>query len=291
MKKIIKFIFLAVLLTSTGCISWDEGWMTKIQASGQGDVKQLSADAASLDAAADSADKIKDVINALEKITAIEPANFDALSRLGEYYFIYSYMYTKNKTERDEYYIKSIRYSERAMYTNPEFKKLADQGKPVWEAVNALTPREMTPMYWWWMSLGQHWNDQNPIKKLINYSWASRDKTVLERMTALQPEWNYGRIYMAWGCFYSVVPGFLGGDVKKSAENFDKAIQLGPDVLAHYVNRARYLHAKNGDKEAFKKDLELVLSKDIKKINDTYRWGAAYQMQARELLGKIDKLF
>ena len=35
-------------------------------------------------------------------------------------------------------------------------------------------------------------------------------------MTAIQPDWSNGRIHMAWGNYYSVVPGFLGGDIKKS---------------------------------------------------------------------------
>jgi len=291
MKLITKFILLAVLLTAVGCISWEEGWKSKVQASGQGDVKQLLAAAASLEAAADSGDKIKNIITAYEKVTAIEPANFEALSKLSEYFFMYSYIYTPDKKERGKLYRKAIKCSERAMYTNPEFKKLADQGKPVWEAVNVLTAKEMAPMYWWYMSAGQYWTDQNSLKRLLNFYWTSRAKTVLERMTAVKPDWNYGRIYMSWACFYAIVPGFMGGDVKKSAENFDKAIQLGPDVLAHFVNRAQYLHVKNGDKEAFKKDLNFVISSDLKKINYPYPWGAGYQMKAKEVLGRIDKLF
>ncbi len=291
MKSVLKFILLAALLTTAGCISWEEGWKTKVQATAQGDVKQLLATAASLETAADSAEKIKNTITAYEKVTAVEPSNFEALSKLGEYLFLYSYIYTADKNAREEYYFKAIKCSEQAMYTNPEFKKLADQGKPVWEAVSALTEREMAPMYWWYMSAGQYWTDHNLLIRLINFYWASRAKTVLERMTAVKPDWNYGRIYMAWACFYAIVPGFSGGDLKKSAEYFDKAIQLGPDVLTHFVNRAKYLHLKNGDKEAFRKDLNFVLSRDLKKINYPYPWGSGYQMRAKELLGKIDALF
>jgi len=291
MKLIIKFVLLAVLFTTAGCISWDEGWKTKAKSSGQGNVKELLASAYALENTADSGDKIRNIITAFEKVTAVEPANFDALSKLSEYLFMYSYIYTNDKKERGEYYLKAIKYAEQAMYTNPEFKVLADQGKPVWEAVKVLTVKEMAPMYWWYMSAGQYWTDQNSLKRLLNFYWTPRAKTVLERMTAVKPDWNYGRIYMSWACFYAIVPGFMGGDVKKSAENFDKAIKLGPDVLSHFVNRALYLHVKNGDKEAFKKDLNFVISSDLRKINYPYPWGAGYQMKAKELLGRIDKLF
>lgn len=291
MKLLLKFLLLTVVLTAMGCISWDEGWKTKSQSTAQGDVKKLLADAAVLEASADSADKIKNLISAYEKITAVDPPDFEALSKLSEYLFMYSYIYTSDKNAREDYYLKAIKYSEQAMYTNPEFKKLADQGKPVWEAVNALTEREMAPMYWWYMSAGQYWTDHNLMVRLLNIYWSSRAKTILERMTAVKPDWNYGRIHMAWACFYAIVPGFSGGDLKKSAEYFDKAIQLGPDVITHYVNRAKYLHVKNGDKESFKKDLNFVISRDPKKINYPYPWGAGYQMKARDLLSKIDTLF
>jgi tetratricopeptide (TPR) repeat protein len=291
MKLILRFILLAALFTAAGCISWEEGWKTKVQATAQGNVKQLLADAAILEASADTPDKIKNLITAYEKITAIEPANFEALSKLSEYLFMYSYIFTADKNAREGYYLKAIKTSEQAMYTNPEFRKLADQDKPVWEAVSALTEREMAPMYWWYMSAGQYWTDQNVLKRLLNFYWSSRAKTILERMTAVKPDWNYGRIHMAWACFYAIVPGFSGGDLKKSAEYFDQAIQLGPDVITHYVNRAKYLHVKNGDKESFRKDLNFAISRDLKKISYPYPWGAGYQMKARDLLSKIDTMF
>lgn len=291
MKLFLNLLFSAVIITAAGCVSWNEGWKTGIQSPALGNVKELSASADALEKTADSGDNVKSIISAYEKVIAADPQNFDALNKISEYSFLYGYTYAADKKERGEYYFKAIKHSEQAMYTNPEFKKLADQGRPVWEAAEALTERELGPMYWWYVCIGLYWNDLNPVSRLANFYWPGRGKIFLERMTAIDPDWHQGRIHMSWGNYYSIVPGFLGGDIKKSEEKFSKAIQLGPDALVNFYNRAKYLDVKKADKEAFKKDLEYILSKDPKKSNYSYHWTVAYQKMAKELLGETDKLF
>jgi len=292
MKSIIKFFLPALLFFAVGCISWDEGWKTKFQAAGQGDVKVLLASAASMEASADSAEKIKNLIAAYEKIITIEPGNYMVLCKLGEFTHLYAYIYATNKNDKAEYHLKAIKYCERAMYTNPKFKELADRGKPTWECVDVLTAKEMTAMYFWYVAIGQYWTECfNPISHLLNFYWPARANKVLKKLTALDPDWGHGRIHMAWGSAYSILPGFLGGDTKKSAEEFTKAIKIGPDSLVNYYTRAKYLHVKNGNREAFKKDLEYILSADIKKIDYDYPWSVGFQFKAKELLGDINKLF
>lgn len=291
MKFIARFSFMILLFAFAGCLSWDEGWKSKSQPSGSGNVKELLSSAAALESTADSGDNIKKIISAYEKVFAADPSNFDALDKLAEYSFLYGYTYASDKNERGEYYIKAIKFSEQAMYTNPEFKKLADQGKPAWEALEALTEKDLGPMYWWYVCVGLSWNDLNPVSRLANFYWPGRGKVFLERMTAINPDWHQGRIQMSWGNYYSIVPGFLGGDIKKSEEKFSKAIQLGPDALVNFYNRAKYLDVKKRDKDAFKKDLEYILSKDPRKSNYSYHWTVAYQKMAKELLAESDKLF
>ncbi len=292
MKQVLNVLILAVLFSFISCISWDEGWKTKVEKSGKGDVKTLLNSAASLELSANSADKIKNLITEYEKIAAIEPDNYTALSKLGEFTHLYAYIYASEKDDKEKYYLKSIKYCEQAMYTNPEFKKLADQGKPAWECTKVLTVNEMEAMFYWYVAIGQYWTECfNPFSRLINFYWPSRAKKVLERMSEIQPDWKYGRVHMAWGAFYAIVPGFMGGDINKSAEEFKKAIQVGPDGLVNYYVRARYLHTKNGDQDAFKKDLEYILSKDIKKVDYEYPWAFGYQQKAKELLAKTNELF
>ena len=68
MKLLIRLILPAVLFIAVGCISWDEGWKTRVQATGQGNVAELLASASAMEAPADSAEKIKNLIASYEKI-------------------------------------------------------------------------------------------------------------------------------------------------------------------------------------------------------------------------------
>ncbi len=292
MKWLIRCTLLAVIISVTGCISWDEGWKTKVQASGTGDTKALLASAASLEATADTAAKVKDVIAAYEKVIAIDPGNYDALSKAGEFAMLNGYIYARETKEKEEYYLKSINYCERAMYTNPEFKKLADQGKPAWDCVDALTQKEMSAMFFWFVAAGQYWTECfGSFSHLLNFSLPGKVNTVLRRMSAINPDSMNGRVHMAWGSSYAILPGFLGGDMKKSEEEFSKAVKTGPGTLVNYYTRARYLHVKKGDKDAFKKDLEFIISNDISRNKIDYAWNFGYQMKAKELLAQENKLF
>ena len=292
MKTVIKIILPLFLLFASGCMSWNEGWKTEVKATGTGDIKALLTSAASIESTADFVDKVKNVIAAYEKVITIDPGNFMALNKAAEFAYLYAYIYSDNKSEKEEYYTKTLQYCERAMYTNPEFKKLADQGKPAWECASSLTSKEIEAMFYWYVAAGQYWTQcLNSFSKLLNFYWPSRANLILKRMTAINADWGNGRVHMSWGAFYSIAPGFLGGDMKKAEEEFAKAVQYSPDYLNNYFVRAKYLYVKKGDREAFKKDLEHIISTDIKKINFEYAWGAAYQMKAKELLGETDRLF
>lgn len=292
MKSVLKFILPVLLFFFAGCISWDEGWKAKVQAGAKGDVNALLASAASLETTADSADRVNNLINAYEKVIAVDPGNYEALRKLGEFTHLYAYIYANDKKTKAEYYLKSLNYSERAMYTNPKFKAMADQGKQVWECADTLTMNEMEAMFYWYVAAGQYWTECfGTLSHLVNFRYPARGAIVLKRMSDIDPDWGYGRVHMAWGAAYAILPGFLGGDKGKSADEFAKSIKVAPEALVHYFVRARYLHVKNGDREAFRKDLEHVIDADAKKTGHYYAWNAGYKKKAKELLAQIDELF
>jgi hypothetical protein len=282
----------ASLSLSSGCMSWEEGWTRVEQPSAKGDVKALLAEAEKKMRDADTREKILDFLKVYESVIKIDPANFEALTYLGEYYFLTAYAYTPDVKEKEALYIRAIQYSERALYSNPAFRRLVDAGKPVWEACSALSKRETTPLYYWYFTVGNLWNDCYGMPgKLVNWRWPGRVMKALQAMTAIDPDYNRGNVTYAWAAYYAVAPGFLGGDVKKSDEYFAKAIRTGPDCINFPFVRAVYLSTKKGDREAFKSDLNSILGKDLRKIDYPYPWGAYYQRAAKEKLAQIDKYF
>ena len=292
MKGLIKLIILAAILAVSACGSEEAGWKSIKPATATGDVKALMASAEPLYTTADTGEKVKDVIAAYEKVLAVEPLNFEALSRLGEFTYLYAYIYAADEKDKALFYKKSILYCERAMYTNPKFKELVDKGTPVWEAVNALSEREFFPIFYLYCATGNYWNEcMGAFSKILHFNGVKRNKKLLERMTAINPDAMGGNVHMLWGAFNSIVPGYMGGDMKKSAEYFDRAIKVNPDFLVHYYVRARYLDTGKNNREAFRKDLNYILAREYKKNLFPYVWFAAYKFKAKQLLGMENNYF
>jgi hypothetical protein len=83
----------------------------------------------------------------------------------------------------------------------------------------------------------------------------------------------------------------VGGDLEKAEELFDKAVEAGPNWLYIKFARAKYLHTKRQDKEAFTKDLEWVIAQDPHEADSPYPANIWMQAQAREMLEDIDHYF
>jgi hypothetical protein len=78
----------------------------------------------------------------------------------------------------------------------------------------------------------------------------------------------------------------MGGDLKKSSEYFSKADEVGAGWLHVRFTRAKLLHAKTGDREAFRKDLEWVLAQDPHLAMNLYPYNVYYQREAKKMLGQ-----
>jgi hypothetical protein len=133
----------AVVIGLSGCLSWDPGWKGIKDTARKGDVSGLIAQANRQIADADSKEKLADLIRTYEQVLEIEPANYEALWSLGRYYQLMGVAYSDSVKIKKEYYIKAVQMGERGMYTNSGFKKLVDEGAPVWDAASILTISEI----------------------------------------------------------------------------------------------------------------------------------------------------
>jgi hypothetical protein len=188
--------------------------------------------------------------------------------------------------------MRSIACSELAMYTNPEFKKLADKGENVWQACSVLTEREMNAMYHWYLASGYLLSKRNLVGQLINIRWSGRITSVLERMTAIDTAWNSGSVHLCCAVYYAVLPAFLGGDVKKAEAYFDKALHAGPHMISFYETRAKELRIRMKDRRGFVEDLHHAIAIDPRKADTLeYPWAVWHRENAKRLLGDVDKYF
>ena len=287
------FVLFVFISLTTGCLSWEPGWKAAQAPSGKGDAKALIGMAEKLTNEADSKDRIEQLLKIYNDALKIDPNNREVLNGLATCYYILAYCYNDDIKDKKTNYIKAVQFSERAMYTNPEFKALADKGEPVWEACRVLGTNDLAAMMNWYHNLGNYWSEcMSPIGQVINYYWTQRANRVLERLTAVDEKYYSGNVYFTWAIYYTLVPGFMGGDMKKAGEYFDKALAAGPHMINVYASRAQYYDTKMKDRNKFIEDLHHALAIDPHKSDSLiYPWAIWHQRKAAEMLKDVDKYF
>lgn len=278
----------AVIIGLSGCSSsGDPGWKGIKNLDRKGDVSGLIGQANRQIAEADTKEKLVDLIRTYEQVLEIEPANYEALWSLGRYYYLMGYGYSDSVDLKKEYYIKAWQMCERGMYTNSGFKKLVDEGATIWDASSALTIREIESMYYWYATKGAYFVEcMNFVEKILNIRNAGGGKKMIDRMMAIDPAWGGGHPYTALAMHYAALPSFMGGDLKKASEYFDKADVAGAGWLYVRFSRANLLHRKTKDQAAFRKDLEWVLAQDPHKALSPYPWNVVFQREAKKMLAQ-----
>ncbi|TSA44472.1 MAG: hypothetical protein D4R56_07095 [Deltaproteobacteria bacterium] len=277
----------AVVIGLSGCVSWDPGWKGIKDADRKGDVSGLIAQANRQITDADSKEKLTVLIRTYEQVLEIEPANYEALWNLGRYYQLMGVAYADNVEIKKEYYIKAMQMGERGMYTNSGFKKLVDEGAPVWDAASVLTISEITAMLYRYSALALYYAEcMNSVERILNVRSIGKNQKILDRMMAIDPAYAGGHPYMLMANYYAVVPSIMGGNLLTASDYFNKADEVGAGWLHVRFNRAKFLHAKSGDREAFRKDLEWVLAQDPHLAMNLYPHNVYLQREAKKMLGQ-----
>ncbi len=270
----------------------EEGWKLFEEPAMSGDTSELLGKAETQILKADTKEKVIGIINTYETILKIDPMNREALLGAAMYCFLIAYGYSVKQEEKKKYFLDEKKYSEQLMYTNPDFKTLVDNGGKVWDGSISLTINEMGAMFWWYLGIAGYWQEcQNNFKKLLTARLPYNGRKILAKMMEIDPKWWYGTPYYIWANQYAVLPGFLGGDIKKADEYYKKAIDLGPYMFNFRRTRALLLHTKTKNKEAFKKDLNWVLSEDPHRGGPSFPFNIFLQRNAKEMLDNIDNYF
>ena len=279
---------------NAGVMSWKSGWLQFEQPSAQGDVSQLLEKAYLLIQSADSKEKALGIITAYENALKIEPKNPEALLGAGLYSFLIGYGYSDQKEEKIDFYSKAIKYFEQQMYLNKEFARLIDKSQKPWSAFAALSRNELDALFFYYLATGSLWKEcLGGVGKIFNLHWGGRLKKMLKALLEIDPMWGGGTPYYAWAGYYASAPGFAGGDIKKAEEYYEKAIELGPEMLNFRRTRALFLHTRNKNRDAFKEDLQWVVAQNPNVVRHyfTYPWNIFVQRDAQYMLDHIDNYF
>lgn len=289
--------FFAVLLACpclAGCMSFRPEWNPTrsgvLPESGVVEAELALAREASLKAV--DVQGLRAAMAAYEKVLADDPRNYDALVTLADHSILMGTAYTKKRDAKRELYDRAMRLGERAMYTNPEFRRLADGGARPWEACGVLTEREMSAMMVWMTALLYNFKEcmSSPVR-VLNIRWMTHLDPMLDRMEQLDESWEEGAVPFTRAFYYFVVPRSLGGDRAKAGSSFARAVELGPNRLVIRWGRARFFDVLTKNREGFVEDLHWVGTRDPQTCSDTPAWKAYVKRDATKLLDRVDSLF
>lgn len=263
---------------------------TGMPAHGSGDVEALLKKAEDQIMQGDDKGKVLELIATYERVLQIEPDNYEALWSLGRYRGLVGMAYSDTVEEKRGNYSKAVEYCLRGLRTNPDFKKLMDSGQTVAQACRATSRREIAALFYWNTCKAAIWKEcSTPLQQLAGVKLLPASRKIMTRMMEIDPEWAGGHPYHAWAVFYTILPRVLGGNMKKAAQYYEKAIEAGPHWLYIRHGRAEYYHAKRRDWDAYIEDLEWVIAQDPKTADSPYPANVYYQKTAKEMVANVRK--
>jgi hypothetical protein len=286
-------LLLAISFGSTalvGCMAWKPGWRRPPANRGAA-APVLLEDAERLAASVVDRESLERAIAAHESVLASAAEDFSALAALSHLHLLLGDAYVTAGSEKRSSFRLARSYAERAMYTNPDFRRLGEGGEPTWAACRALGAREMDAMGFWVNAVFYEYKERGMISQVLNFRWMGRAKTVLARMAEIDPQWAGGGVDFIWGIYYLAIPESVGGDREKSAARLQKAIDEGPDRLLHRWGRAKYYCVKMHDRATFVRDLEWIVAQDPGAMRDLPAWRNYFVSDAKKMLREVDRYF
>ncbi len=289
-------LLLVLIVTFTAdCMGWRPEW-NRVDTAGTraagGATKASLEQAREASQHAVTADALHAAMAAHELVLAQDAQNYASLVALADHSILLATAYTESRGAKREFYERAMRLAERAMYTNPDFKRLADGGARPWVACSVLTEREMGAMMAWMTALLYKFKEcMSPPVRVVNVRWITRLDPILDRMEQIDEKWEGGAVPFTRAFYYFILPRSLGGDRELAASSFARAVELGPTRVLSRWGRAKFFHVLMKDRAGFVEDLEWVASRDVQGAPDPPAWSAYIQRDATRLLQQVDRLF
>lgn len=244
--------------------------------------------AKNLEKTASSAGEIKELIEAYKKVEELDPGNYLALWKIGNYHILLGAAHSESKKNKKYHYNQAIKYCEEAMFTNRDFANKMKESGNIIESAALLTIKEIDAMGYWYTARFYHFKEVlGPVGRIFNTSIVLDNNKVIALIDKLDPNWAGGGNYFSRALYYIATPKKFGGSKEKAAEELDLAIKAGPNYLVNRWGRAKYLYTVTKDKEAFIADMEWVVKQNPKECGNPYAWNIYFQKDAKKELNAV----
>ena len=265
-KAVYGVIVVTLLWAVEGCMQWRPGIAIDGYGLPGGNAAQLLEAARLLESTVDTREGLFEMVQYYEAAAAADPTSRKALIGIANARILLATGYTSSRSEKTEHYQKAMQASEKALLLNREFRSQVEAGVPVWEAVSQLGKDDADGMGYWSFGACYYYKEAIPgLARAWNFNWIKRARIFMKRIEEVDPTWNDGGNLFNIAIVYIALPKSQGGDLAKSQEYFEKAIQAGLDQILVRWGRAKYLATRNKDRESFRADLEWVIAQDPRK--------------------------
>lgn len=288
-KKYLIYVGLGVMiLTIESCVSFKSGCYEFNEKISSDNIDKLLNEAHKIEATASSAGEVLKLIDAFKKIENADPYHYYALWKIGNYNILMGAAYSEKIKDKKFYYREAIKYCEKAMCTNQAFSSEIKEEKGITDACNKLTIDEIDAMGYWYTARFYYFKEcMRPVGRIINTRIPIKNDMMIERIDELDPNWAGGGNYFSRALYYLSVPEKFGGSKQRAKDEFNKAVEVGPNYLVNRWGRAKYFYHLMGNMEAYKSDLEWVVAQNPNEAANTYPWNVYFQRDAQKMLDDL----
>ncbi len=292
---LISIIFMNLVLSS-GCAIWTHGWTEKSPTT----VSKLSPDQ-ERELLAQAEEKwnrrhfLPDLLlsmDAYKKLVTTNPKYYHGLARLSRGYHLLAdchYIDPSEQDKREKTWEEGIRWGEKALATNENFKAIVTQPEGTMEkGLHTLTRKEISALYWTASNIGK-WVSSKGIMAAFKYK--IQLELMIDRVGKLDPSFFYGAVDRYWGAFYSLIPGHNANHLQKSKHHFQESLKVENYYLGTHLLFASAYAVKMEDKELFKKELEFIINTNVDEVPALKPENILEKRKAVILLKKLEEIF
>jgi hypothetical protein len=227
----------------------------------------------------------------MDSLVLDSPENPTLLSTSADLYGAYASLFVSDKERAGRMMDKSFHQARKAICEEMNFICEADQGPldQFQQALDEVDEDELPLLYSygtaWAGWIQTHKDDWNALAQV------AKVEAVMDRVVALNENYEWGRAHLYLGVMNSQLPPALGGKPEKGRMHFEKAIEIshGNDLIAK-VEFARYYARLVFDQELHDRLLHEVLDAHpgVARLNLS---NALARQQAEELLATSREYF
>lgn len=216
-----------------------------------------------------------------ESHTSALMAKSEVFIMLSRAYYLLANNHVSDLSESKGFWESGAYWAERSLYTNSKFERAVGEYGEYIGALKYVKKSEVGALYWYLANIGK-WAKNSGIATSLKY--LKLTKAFLKRIQKFDSNFYYSGTDRYWGAYYSVIPFFAGGDLKKSRYYFKRSLKKSPNYLGTKLLYAELYLKKNKMWKAYEKTLKEIVNCKLDESSEIYSENFLEKKKAEVLL-------